>query len=92
MEKKTKNLFYFFLNSLRWLYGIFDIKSGQCVGMEEGYCIEDWMELSFEEGEDVILPPRFTNIPCAPVALTINLDEGESSIPEAARISHPIEA
>lgn len=60
--------------------------------MEEGYHIEDWMDLSSEEGEDVILPPQITNILREPAALTINVEEEETNIPEASRLERSIEA
>ncbi len=50
---------------------------------EGGFRDEDWMDLPREEGHDVISPPRVTNIPSAPAALTIGLEDEEPAIPEA---------
>ena len=53
---------------------------------EPGFRDEDWMDLPYEEGHDVISPPRVTNIPKATAALTISLEEEEPVIPEASHI------
>ena len=45
--------------------------------MVEGFRDEDWMDIPGEEGLNVIFPPRITNIPSAPAALTVGLDEDE---------------
>ena len=58
---------------------------------EEGYRIEDWMDLPLEEGMDVISPPWVTNIPSAPAARTINLEGDEVVVPKASRLTYPIE-
>ena len=51
--------------------------------MEEGFRLEDWMDLPELLGTDVISPERITNIPKAPVSLTIDIEGGDSSVPEA---------
>ena len=60
--------------------------------MEEGYHLEDWIDLSEEDDTDVIPPPRVTNIPSALAALTINIEEDKVSVPEVTCLRHPIEA
>ena len=57
---------------------------------EPGFRDEDWMDLPYEEGHDVISPPRVTYIPRATAALTISLEEEELAIPETSRIRSPI--
>ena len=49
------------------------------------------MNFPREEGIDVISPPRVTNIPSTPAALTVNLEEDETTIPEATCLRYPIE-
>ena len=58
---------------------------------EEGFRDEDWMEMPREVGYDVISPPRVTNIPSSPAALTIGLGDKETAIPEARRAGSPIQ-
>ncbi len=60
--------------------------------MEEGYCLENWMDLPAEEGTDVISPPKVINILNVAAALTINVEEDEASDPEASRLERSIEA
>ena len=50
------------------------------------------MEISHEEGLDVMSPPRITNIMSASAPLTIVLEEDEPVFPEARRVESPIEA
>ena len=59
---------------------------------EEGYRMEDWMDLPQEEGTDMISLPRVTNISSVPVALTINLEEDEIAVPKATRLMYLIRA
>ena len=54
--------------------------------VEPSFRDEEWMDLPYEEGHDVISPPQVTNIPKATAALTISLEEEEPEIPEASRI------
>ena len=58
--------------------------------VEPGFQDEDWMDLPYEEGHDVISPSRVTNIPGAAAVLTISLEDEEPAIPEASRIRFPI--
>ena len=60
--------------------------------MEDGYHVEDWMDLPEEEGTYVISLPNVTSILSASATLTINIEEDEVSVPEVTRLRHPIEA
>ena len=42
---------------------------------EPGFRDEDWMDLPYEEGHDVISPLRVTNIPGVATVLAISLEE-----------------
>lgn len=57
---------------------------------EPSFRDEDWMDLPHKEGQDVISPPRITNIPRTTATLTINLEEEELKVPEASRIRSPL--
>ena len=58
---------------------------------EEGFRVEDWMELPWEEGTYVISQPQVTNILSAPSTQTVNLEEDETTIPKATHLRYPIE-
>ena len=57
---------------------------------EPGFWDENWMDLPYEEGHDVISHPRVTNIPKSAAVLTISLEDKEPAIPEASHIRSPI--
>ena len=59
--------------------------------MEEGYRLEDWMDLPEEEDTNVKSPPRVTNIPSASATMTINVEEGKVSVLKASYLGCPIE-
>ena len=60
--------------------------------MEEGYRLEDWMDLPVEEGTYMISPPRVTNISKVLAFLTVNVEEDELLVHEASRIERSIKA
>ena len=60
--------------------------------MEEGYRLEDWMDLPTEGVTNVISPSRVANILNALAVLTINVEGDDPSVPEVSRIEHPVEA